>query len=515
MLLKTTAKVTFIQIVITVSHLLFGLSLAYFFGASEEMDAYVVASNFIIILNSLFVKAQTKTFIPFISKYKNDSFRQEIISSILKFNIVIFSLLSILVFTFSQWITYALAPGLDLNQHQLASNILKVLSIYILLSNFCSLGIGLIEYNLKFEKSALITLVQAVLLIIVLFFSARLIGVYSIPIAHISSLFMISLFYLHFYIKNGIRFRTSIKLYNTHIKKYIYLLYPIMFAFFFIWLIRFADTFIASFLDKGSISYLSYCQRIITHVSVISNAVIIIYFPILSKLNEERDNSEFLDVFYKGLQTLFTIALPISIFVVLFSKPIIMLLFERGNFTPTDTVMISKVLKYYFLVLLCSPLGAYLSNVYFCRQKPKLATYYSIFSSITNIVLNCILGFLFGIIGLAIASSVAFLVGNTLQISNIRRVNPEYRVFTSAKTLSMPFLAGLICCIVFFLANKIIFLNEYNSPLALFLYLLVNCFVFSSVFFGICFFLRVEIVLEVVDKIGKKLKKSGNFNNPL
>lgn len=509
MLLKTTIRVSFIQTVITVFHVLFGLSLAYFFGASEEMDAYVVASNFIIILNSLFVKAQTKTFIPYISKYKNDSLQPEIISSILRFNIVIFSLLSILVFTFSNWITYALAPGLDLNQHQLSSNILKILSIYILLSNFCGLGIGLIEYNLKFERSALITLAQVIFLIIIIFFSARLIGIYSIPFAHIFSFLIISLFYLNFYLKNGIRFRTTLKLYNTHIKKYIHLLFPIMFASLFIWLIRFADTFIASFLDKGSISYLNYCQRIIRHVSVISNAVCIIYFPILSKLNEEKDNSEFLDIFYKGLQTLFAIALPISIFVVLFSKPIIMLLFERGNFTRTDTLMVSNVLKYYFLVFLCAPLGAYLSNVYFCRQKPKLAMFYSIISSVANIILNCILGFLFGIIGLATASSVAFLVGNILQISNIKRVNPEYKIFKSLKTLSTPFFAGLLCCAIFFIVKKYVFQFNYEGLFSLFLYLIFYLSVFSSVFFGICFILKVEIALEVAGKIREQFQKLG------
>ena len=287
-----------------------------------------------------------------------------------------------------------------------------------------------------------------------------------------------------------------------------------MFASLFIWLIRFADTFIASFLDKGSISYLSYCQRIITHVSVISSVVCIIYFPILSKLNEERDNSEFLDVFYKGLQTLFSIALPISIFVVLFSKPIITLLFERGNFTSADSEMVSKVLKYYFLVLLCSPLGTYLSNVYFCRQYPKLATFYSIMSSVTNIVLNCILGFLFGIIGLATASSAAFFVGNILQISNIRRVNPEYRVLESLKKMSYSFISGLCCFIIFFLVKEYILQFNYSNHLSIFIYLLLYGLTFLSIFFAFCFILKVEIALEVAGKIKGKLKEFIPFYNP-
>jgi len=62
------------------------------------------------------------------------------------------------------------------------------LTIFIVFSNTNAIVIGVIEYNLKFERSALFIFAQDALLIIILFLSVQFIGIYSVPIAHITSL---------------------------------------------------------------------------------------------------------------------------------------------------------------------------------------------------------------------------------------------------------------------------------------------------------------------------------------
>lgn len=509
MFIKTVIRLSFIQTLTTALHVLFGLSLAFFFGASPEMDAYVVASNFIIQLNLLFVKAQKKSFIPFIAEYKNDSsLCKDIIASIMRFNVIIFTLLSIAIFVLSDWIAYILAPGLSGELHKIASKILKILSFFIFLSNITAIVVGIIEYNLKFEKAAILSFLQSILLIGALFICERFIGIYSAPMAHIVSLLIITIVFLFYYLKSGNHFNSTLKFYNNYLKKYIHLLMPVILASFFIWLIRFADVFIASFLPSGSISYLSYCQRITKHMSGITTAICIIYFPILSKLNEKKDDVEFINTFYYGLQMQFTITLFISIFIIAFRNPIITFLFERGKFLSSDTEVVSQLLVYYFFVLLLAPMGTYLANAYFCRQRPKLATLFSIISSMVNIILNIILGYFYGIFGLAAASSIAFITGYAFQISNIRRVNPEYRLKTALEKMLNPLIAGIVTLCIIYLLKIAVHVDIPANILGQFTYICISFIIYLSLFFLLCFLLRVEVAVEIVDKAKIKFRLS-------
>ena len=112
MFFRKTIISSSIQVATNIAHVIFGLSIAYYFGASEEMDAYVAASNFIIALNALFVHSQGNTLIPFISKYKSHPEHKKIVSSIIQTNVAIFSCCSLLIFFGAKWIVFILAPGL-------------------------------------------------------------------------------------------------------------------------------------------------------------------------------------------------------------------------------------------------------------------------------------------------------------------------------------------------------------------------------------------------------------------
>lgn len=499
MLLKTTAIVSFINVLNTIVHFLFGISLAYFFGASAEMDAYVVASNFVITLNFLFVGAQTRSFIPFIAKYENEDIKNDIIASIVRFNAVVFLLVSGLLFLFSKHVSFLLAPGLSPDQVILTSNSLKILSLFILLSNLCGLGAGLLEFDLKFKKTAIISFVQAVFLIVVLFSTVKIFGIYSVALSHVVTLLGVTFFYSFMYIKNGHIIRCSLTLYNSYIKKYLFLLLPIILGSIFTWLIQYADTFIASFFKTGSISYISYCQKIIRYMSVISNSICVIYFPILSKLNKESDNELYLDNFYTGLNKLFTVIIFLATFIVLYKVPIIKFLFERGNFTSEDTLIVSSLLSYFILVIICSPLGTYFAGAYYSRQKTKTGAVYSIISSSTNIVFNFVLGYIYGIKGLAAASSIAYLVGNILQISNIGKAVDGYSIMKSIGIFQKSIFVSVIISLIVILVNKygISYSTSYSFA-QLAIYLSASFVIYMILFVALGYMVNVYLVREIV-----------------
>ncbi|MFX1589357.1 MAG: lipid II flippase MurJ, partial [Promethearchaeota archaeon] len=370
----------------------------------------------------------------------------------------------------------------------------------------CGIGSALLDYNYKFVKRYFIALVQSLLAIgILILLFVKKIGIYSTPYAHVFSFLTISLIYAYIFLKNGYRFKSPLPVINRFIKEYFHLLLPIVFSWFFVWLIRFTDIFIASFLKSGSISYLSYCQRINLYTSVIANVVCSIYFPVLSRLSSSKENSNYLVVFDKGLQTLFTISLSFTLFIFLFSYQIIEILFQHGNFLNKDTIMVSKLLRYYFFALLCAPMGSYFSIVYFSYRKTKPAMVYSIISSSINIVLNVILGYYIGIIGVVTASSIAFLAGNIMQILNIKRVNPEYRLLNSLQKLYKSFFAGVVTFLIYVFVNRYFNHFYFDAYIITKIIYLGICFIsFLIVFTSLSYFLNVEVVREAIKKALKK-----------
>ena len=153
-------------------------------------------------------------------------------------------------------------------------------------------------------------------------------------------------------------------------------------------------------------------------------------------------------------------------------------------------------------------MGTYFANAYFSRQKPKIATVFSVISSSVNIVLNCILGFFFGIFGLAAASSIAFLTGNILQISNIHRVNPEYRLTIALSRMANPFMAGMFTfAVTYFLKiyiNKIIPENIFG----LIAFISIGFMLYSTLFLFFCLIFRVGFIVEIKEKLRMRFNKN-------
>ncbi len=511
MFIKKTFFSSIIQIFTNVLNLSFGILIAYYFGATEKMDSYAVVSGFLIAFNSLFLNSQINSFIPFISKYKNHPQQKEIISSIIQTNILFFFLISLIMFIFSKSIVFLLAPGMTSAQLALSSSILKILCLFVLLSNMCGVGSALLNYKFQFVQRYFVSMLRSLLVIVAFLVLVRYIGIFGAPVAHIVALFIVTLFHLMLFYKNGFFINIKFEFWNHYVKEYVILLLPILFSGFFVWMIKYADIFVASFLRTGSISHLNYCSKITVNSAIIANIIGAVYFPILSKLSSPNNQKEYINTFYKGLQTIFIIAIGMTFFIFFFSYSIIELLFERGLFTSKDTVIVANVLKCYIFTVLCAPLGAYFSQVYFSYRKTKYAMLFSIISSTVNICLNIVLGYLYGVIGLALASSIAFLLGNILQLTNIKRVNNNFKITHIGKLIYKPTIAGLITILILYLTLTGFLQLSAVTSVGLKIFRLASFFaLFCTSYFLLLLILKVPVIIEVGSKLKVYLTRSGN-----
>jgi len=170
----------------------------------------------------------------------------------------------------------------------------------------------------------------------------------------------------------------------------------------------FLDTWLATFLVTGSISYLYYANRIFQlPLALFAIATSVALFPRISKYIKHEKYAEADKAFYKAFWFLATLLTFSMIGGYVLSDEIIWLLFERGAFTGLDSQNTSMILQMYMFGLLPFGLSKLLSLKLYAEHRQGEAAKIATYSLVGNIVLSLSLISPFGAMGLALASSLS------------------------------------------------------------------------------------------------------------
>jgi putative peptidoglycan lipid II flippase len=170
----------------------------------------------------------------------------------------------------------------------------------------------------------------------------------------------------------------------------------------------FIDTWLASFLMTGSISYLYYGNRVFQlPLALFAIATSVALFPMIARSIKNKDEDKALSLMKKSSLILFGL-LSISTFIgIFFNEFIVSLLFERGAFTSVDTANTALILAMYLIGLLPFGIGKIFSLWLYAKEQQFLAAKISVYSLAWNIVFSLILIKPYGAAGLAFASTLS------------------------------------------------------------------------------------------------------------
>ena len=100
--------------------------------------------------------------------------------------------------------------------------------------------------------------------------------------------------------------------------------------------------------------------------------------------------------------------LPLAAVMVLFSGPIVRLLYQRGNFTPADTLLVSRVQAMYAFQLAFTGVGMLYGRVLVAMKRTDLVMASAALNLALDIVLNLICMRYLGVAGIALATSLFY-----------------------------------------------------------------------------------------------------------
>ncbi|WP_456296150.1 murein biosynthesis integral membrane protein MurJ [Vibrio sp. AK197] len=449
-LLKSGAIVSAMTLVSRVLGLVRDIVVANLMGAGASADVFFFANKIPNFLRRLFAEgAFSQAFVPVLTEYHAQGDHQktrELIASAAGTLGVIVTLVTVVGVVFSGAITALFGAGWFIDwlhggpsaaKFELASFMLKITFPYLWFITFVALSGAILNTMGKFAVSSFtpvflnITIIAAAI-----FISPRLeqpeiglaIGVFLGGLVQFS-------FQIPFLIKAGALVRPKWGWRHPGVIKIRTLMIPALFGVSVSQINLLFDTFIASFLATGSISWLYYSDRLLEFpLGLFGIAIATVVLPALSRKHVDAESKGFSSTMDWGVRMVVLLGLPAMLGLMVLAKPMLMVLFMRGEFTVQDVQQASLSLTAYASGLLNFMLIKVLAPGYYSRQDTKTPMKYGIVAMITNMVFNAIFAYLYGYVGLAIATALSAFVNMALlyrglHLQGVYRVSRRTFVF--------------------------------------------------------------------------------------
>lgn len=393
---------------------------AYYFGANAQFDAFIVAFQIPNFMRKLFAEGTlSQAFIPIYNEIgaKNKKmFASLVLSNLL----LVTGFLVLITNLFGKQIILIYAPGFAIQHVDLilkTNQLLKWTMPYICAISLVTLCAGIQNSHKKFNLTGAIPIILNVVLITAATFSNNNVmimghAVFIAGLLQALIMFISSLKYFG---------RLNFQIKDENITKLVKLMALGIMAAIIGQISSILDTFLASWLEPGSVSWIYYAQRLVfLPIGIIAVAIATVLMPELTiaKNNKTAFNQQL----SWGISLIWYIAWPSALGLIILSDDITKLFFLHGNFSSHSAYVTSNIIKALSLGLPAFMLNKVLTTAFYAKKDMQTPMKILSLGLIINIILGIILLSKFEQVGIAIASAGAawvqtYILAKRLQIN--------------------------------------------------------------------------------------------------
>lgn len=384
--------------------------MASILGANIYSDIFFIAFKVPNLFRRIFAEgAFTQAFIPAYARSKQKiRFSSIIFLQFLAFILV----LSFVVTLFSHIITKAIAIGFDAKSVDLAAPLVAINFYYLPIIFVVTFMAALLQYKNHFATTAFSTALLNLALIAALLLSRNMdkyIMTYYLSYGVLAGgLLQLLVHIIALKRKNLLKIFNFKKLKRSSTNKFYKNFLSATIGSSTSHVSAFLDTWLASFLIAGNISYLYYANRIFQlPLALFAIATSIALFPMVAKAIKNNNEQKALQLMRKSFLILFGVLFLATFIGIFFDTFIIKLLFQRGEFTQNDTQNTALILTMYLIGLLPFGLSKIFSLWLYSNNKQYIAAKISMKSLLWNIIFSLLFIVPFQAAGLAFASTLS------------------------------------------------------------------------------------------------------------
>jgi putative peptidoglycan lipid II flippase len=178
----------------------------------------------------------------------------------------------------------------------------------------------------------------------------------------------------------------------------------------------------AAMLPAGSVASLNYGNKVVAMISEVgSMALATAVLPYFSVMVARRDWTGIRRTIRVYVRLIVLAAVPATVILILLSRMIVRLLFERGAFTGADTSLVARIQDLYLLQVPFVMVGMLFVRLASSLQRNQILLIGAAITLPLNVTLNLILMRRLGVAGIALSTSLVFLVSCCYLVLSLRR----------------------------------------------------------------------------------------------
>lgn len=399
--------------------------LARYFGATEVTDAYLVAVVIPVIVVGALINAITATFIPVFAEYKakrGEVATLRLVNNTLNLLLLLSVLLGISGYLLAPQVVSMLAPGFHGSQVALTVRLTRIIFPAVFAMAIIGLAIGVLQSRQCFWVPAAIGLPYNLTMIIAIILSSRYYGIIGVAVGTVLATFSQALFQIPFLYRSGFRYRLVLDLKEEGLRKMAFLIWPVLIGIAATQMNTIIDRWLASTLPEGSISALNYGFKLVMlPLSLVVSAVNSVTYPFFSQMVATNQREKLREVYLDIINIVVLFFVPITVGMIILREPFVRTAFQRGAFDASDTTATTLALLFYSVGLVAYALNDISSKVFFAVQDTKTPVLIGMLVMGFNVILNFILVKPMAHSGLALATSIASIVGTAVYFMLFRR----------------------------------------------------------------------------------------------
>jgi putative peptidoglycan lipid II flippase len=222
--------------------------------------------------------------------------------------------------------------------------------------------------------------------------------------------------------REGLRYRPRLDLRDEGLRRVLLLMGPGTIGLAATQLNLFVNTLLATSQGTGAPSWLSYAFRLMyLPIGLFGVSIATAVLPAAARHAAVNDHAAVRHTLSRGLGLMLLLNVPATLGLVVLATPIVRLLFERGQFLPSDTTATAAVLQGYALGLVGYATARIVSPVFYALGQHRVPVLISTASVGINILASLLLVTLMGVRGLALGTSIAALAHGAPAVWLLRR----------------------------------------------------------------------------------------------
>jgi putative peptidoglycan lipid II flippase len=402
------------SILVAIGATLKELVVARYFGRSDSIDAFLVAYLLPSFVVTVVAGSLATALIPVLVEVRHGEgveAAQELFSGVLVLNTVTLFLIAALLGLLAPLYLPSLGSGFSAAKLGLTRDLLLSLLPFILFNGIACCVSGALNAGEKFAVPSIVPIVTPLVVIASLELAAKSWGAFALAGGTVAGSVIEAGLLAQALKTRGIRLAFKWTGLTPAMRTVLRQYTPMLAGSLLIGSALVVDKAMAAMLSSGSVAALSYANKIISAVfAIAATALSTATFPYFSKMAALKDWAGCRNTLKRYSVLVVATSVPLTLGLMILSKPIVRLLFQRGAFTSADAELVSRVQICYLIQV-----PFYIWSMLFVRflssvKRNNVLMYGAVISLTLDVILNLTFMRRWGVAGIALSTSCVYAI---------------------------------------------------------------------------------------------------------